>query len=135
MTLDDAAAMALALPEVVEGTRWGTRTWAVNGKTFAWERPFSKADLKRFGGVAPARGEILAVHVSDLGEKEAVLAQGLKGVFTIEHFDNYPAVLVELRQAGKRAVRELIVDGWLDCAPAGLARSYAEGAGLVPPAG
>ena len=45
LTIDDVALMASALPEVVEGERRGTRIWSVNGKTFAWERPFSKADI------------------------------------------------------------------------------------------
>ena len=46
-SLDDAAQMAADLPEVTEGERRGNRTWSVGGKTFAWERPFSKADLRR----------------------------------------------------------------------------------------
>lgn len=45
-TLDDAARLALALPEVSEGERYGMRTWSVASKPFAWERPFSKADLR-----------------------------------------------------------------------------------------
>ena len=67
-TIDDAAQMAMALPDVTEGARWHKRTWSVAGKAFAWERPFSKADIKRFGDAVLPDGPILAVRVEDLGE-------------------------------------------------------------------
>jgi hypothetical protein len=122
--LDDAAQLALELPEVTEGMRHGNRTWFVRGKAFAWERPFSKADLRRFGDAAPPDGPILAVSVEDLGEKDAVLAAGIKGVFTIPHFDGYAAVLIQLKSIGKRALREAIVDAWLAVAPPRLADEH-----------
>ena len=124
VSLDEARQMALALPEVTEGERWGNRTWNVGGKTFAWERPFSKADIKRFGQQTPPGGPIVAVRVEDLHDKEAVLAANPKGVFTIPHFDGYPAVLLQLDVVGKRALRALLLDGWLACAPARLADPY-----------
>ena len=58
-TLDDAARLALALPDVTEAARYGNRAWLVAGKAFAWERPFSKADIKRFGDTAPPAGRVL----------------------------------------------------------------------------
>jgi hypothetical protein len=123
-TIDDVAALALGLPEVTEAERHGTRTWFVAGKGFAWERPFSKADLRRFGDETPPAGPILAVRVADLGEKEAVLAANPTAFFTIRHFDGYSAVLVRLRKVSKKALREAIVDAWLACAPPALAAQY-----------
>ncbi|MBV8296821.1 MAG: MmcQ/YjbR family DNA-binding protein [Acidimicrobiia bacterium] len=116
--------MVAALPEVTEGERFGRRTWFVRGKGFAWERPFSKADIRRFGDETPPEGPILAVSVEDLHEKEAVLEANPGGFFTIAHFDGYPAVLIQLKKVGKRALRSAIVDAWLAVAPAKLAEEY-----------
>ncbi len=124
VTVEQVAGWAMALPDVTVGERWQRRTWDVAGKTFAWERPFSKADLKRFGDAPVPQGPILAVRVADLGEKEAVLGAGHRGFFTIAHFDGYAAVLIALDTAGVAPVRETLIDGWLACAPAALAAAY-----------
>ena len=126
-TIDDVARLASELPEVTEGERHGNLTWFVRGKAFAWERPFSKADIKRFGDQTPPVGPIVAARVADLGEKEAVLSTSSKSFFTIPHFEGYSAVLIQLKTVTKKALREAVIDAWLACAPPDLADEYLKG--------
>jgi hypothetical protein len=123
-TIEDVSRIVATLPGVTEGERHGNHTWSVAGKAFAWERPFSKADLKRYGSETPPDGPIVAIRVEDLGEKEAVLTEGRRGIFTIPHFDGYAAILVQLRVVSKKALDEAVVDGWLACAPQALADEF-----------
>jgi hypothetical protein len=123
-TLGDVARIASGLPEVTEGERHGNQTWSVAGKVFAWDRPFSKADIRRFGSEIPPEGPILAVRVADLNEKQALLAAHPEAFFTIPHFDGYAAILIQLRKVSGEALREAMTEGWLVFAPPGLASQY-----------
>ena len=129
-SLDDAAELALALPGVTEeiGGHGARRRWVVadgkKSKFFAWERPLTKADIKRYGNETPPDGELIGVRVEDLDEKEAILAAGTKGIFTISHFDGFPAILIQLKVVSKKALRDALLDGWLAVAPPKLAEEY-----------
>jgi hypothetical protein len=125
-TIEEVVRMATELPEVTQGMRHGNATWSVSGKGFAWERPFSKADLRRFGSATPPKGPILAVRVADLVEKEAILATSSPAFFTIPHFEGYPAVLIQLSTVTTEELRDAIVNAWLACAPPRLADAYLE---------
>ncbi|WP_328998957.1 hypothetical protein OHA18_31500 [Kribbella sp. NBC_00709] len=127
-TFEDVERLVGQLPETEVTTRHGQRTWAVGGKGYAWERPFSKADIKRYGNETPPDGPILAIRVEDLAEKEAVLAaRAGDGFFTIPHFNGYAAVLVELDKVSEPALREALLDGWLVFAPATVAKAHLDG--------
>ena len=125
-TLADVSELAFQLPQVTEGERHGNRAWFVGDKVFAWERPFSKADLRRFGEQTPPDGPILAVSAADLHEKEAILAANPGSFFTIPHFDGYAAVLIQLPVVSLAALRSALTDGWLASAPRDLADQYIE---------
>src|SRR5487761_1325948 len=129
-TFDDVARLATALPEVTEGVEKHRKihtTWLVDGKVFAWERPFSKADIKRFGDQRPPDGPILAIRTADLAEKEAILASNQDVFFTIPHFNGFSAYLVLLDNVDASALTEALTDGWLACAPRDLADRYVAG--------
>lgn len=112
MTFDEVESLTTSLPGVTVAEKWGNRTWLVGGKFFAWQRPFSKADLKRFGDETPPAGEILAVRVESLDAKDALLAIAPRGFFTIPHFNGYAAVLIALRKARAKEVRAAILDAY-----------------------
>jgi hypothetical protein len=112
VTFKDVEKIVATLPSVTVGAKWGNRTWMVEDKGFAWQRPLSKADLKRFGDETPPQGELLAVRVESLDAKDAVLAMELPGFFTIPHFNGYAAVLIELRKARAKDVRMAISEAF-----------------------
>lgn len=126
-TLDDVERLIDELPEVSCGTSYGNQAWSVGGKVFAWERPFSKADIKRFGDETPPAGPILGIRTEDLGDKEAVLAAHPKSCFSIQHFVGYSAVLVQLEVVAEDELRGLLEDGWLVYAPTAVAKKYLDG--------
>lgn len=124
--LEDVERLVAELPEVNEGERFGQRTWLVAGKVFAWERAFSKADLRRFGDAPVPEGPILALATDGLEDKESLLQAHPGHLFTIEHFNGYAAVLLQLSRAGDEELREALLDAWLVHAPDDVARAHLE---------
>ncbi|MEZ3160810.1 hypothetical protein AB1K54_09730 [Microbacterium sp. BWT-B31] len=133
-TLDDVREIALGLPgtfEKVDGHRGGAG-WRTAGGLFAWERGPSKADLAALAklGRQWPEGPVIGIRTDGLEPKEALLAS-LPGVlFTIPHFDGYPAVLVRLDAVEREQLAELVADSWLLKAPRATARQWLAERGL-----
>jgi hypothetical protein len=125
-TWDDVRRLALELPETGEGVSRDLRQWRVKDKGFVWERPLRRADLEALGEEAPD-GPILGARVEHLVAKEALLADDPAVYFTTPHFDGYPAILIRLDRIALEDLREVVVEAWLDRAPARLAKSYLDG--------
>ena len=122
-TWDDVQRLALALPETSEAISREQRHWRVKDKSFVWERPLRKTDLKALGDAAP-EGPILGARVEHLIAKEALLADDPGVYFTTPHFKGYPAVLVRLERIGLDDLQELVVEAWLARAPKRLAQAF-----------
>ncbi|MQA88108.1 MAG: MmcQ/YjbR family DNA-binding protein [Streptosporangiales bacterium] len=122
-TWNDVRRIALALPETSERSSRGIPAWQVKDKGFVWERPLRRADIEALGDEAPD-GPILGAHVTDVGVKEALLADDPDVFFTTPHFDGYPAILVRLDRIAAAELEELIVEAWLVRAPKRLAKEY-----------
>ena len=118
-TWDDVARLASSLPEVEDRGR----DWRFRSKLLAWERPLRPADREALGDGAPD-GDILAVWLTGLDAKEALLADDPDVYFTTPHFDGYKAILIRLEHVPVDELEELMVEAWLDRAPKRLVRSY-----------
>jgi hypothetical protein len=110
LSFKDVAAIADKLAGVTIGTKWRRKTWQIGDRGFIWERPLSKADIECLGDAPIPQGDILGVRVESLDAKDALLAMALPGFFTIEHFNNYPGLLIELRKARKPDLRATILE-------------------------
>lgn len=122
-TWDDVRRLAMALPNVAERLSWGSPSWRVKDKMFAWERPLRESDLKALGADAPD-DPILGVRVADEGVKHALVADDPRIYFTIPHFNGYSAVLVQLDHIPVDELEELLTEAWLLRAPKRLAKDF-----------
>ena len=108
-TWDDVVAMGLGLPGVEAGTWYGTPALKVGGKGMCRLR------------TAP---DALALRVSDMGEREALLQGQPEAFFTTPHYDGYPFVLVRLEAVDPAELAELIEDAWRVRAPKKLIKEH-----------
>lgn len=115
----DVERIALGLPEAEEGTWFGNRAWKVRGKTFVWDRPLGAKDVQELGDAAP-EGPVIGVRVEDDLAKRILCDNEGPAVFTVSHFKNFDAVLIDLESIETDLLEDLIADSWATQAPPGL---------------
>jgi len=94
--------MALALPDVEEGTSYGTPALKVRGKLFV--------RLKE-------DGETIVLKTT-YEEREELMAHDPETYFITDHYLNYPYILVSLARVSEDALRELILSSYRLAKPA-----------------
>ena len=128
----DIHAICTTLPEVELGTSWGDRpTYLVRQKPKP--RGFVLARAPRHDAIDPATGEeytdLLVIRTADAADK-AALVEADGPFFTIDHFRNFNAVLLQQSRIGELDVdelREVLTDAWLAVAPKSLAKKFLAG--------
>lgn len=101
LSWDDILGLVQDLPEIENGSSYGTPALKVRGKFMARLRD---------------EGAVLVVRC-DLDEKPFLLEANPETLFTTPHYDGYGAVLVRLDAVPDDELRELLIDAWLLVAP------------------
>lgn len=109
-------ALATALPGAVAGDTG----FAVEGKGFAW---YWNERVPGVQGRVP-NFRVLAVRTANLDEKEALLAADPEVLFTEDHYNGFPAVLVHLDRVDAAALGELLADAWRTKAKKAAVRAF-----------
>ena len=105
---DTVRDLARHLPDVEEGTSYGTPALKVRGKLFA--------RLKE-------DGETLVLR-SDAFERTHLMHEDPGTFFITDHYREYPWVLVRLDTVSKEQLRALLEGAWRRVAPKKLVASY-----------
>jgi hypothetical protein len=128
---EDVDEICRSLPETWFGTSWGdVPTWLVPGGTGGKGRGFVLYRKPHRSAVDPATGQqyddLLVIRTADQADKQA-LVEGDGPFFTIDHFQGFNAVLVQLSRLGeitRDELAEVITDAWLALAPKRLVREF-----------
>lgn len=126
----DVESICRSLPDTELGTSWGDRpTWKVpsggKGKGFLLYRN------PRKDAVDPDTGEqyddLIVIMTADAADKQALVDDPRTPFFTIDHFNNFNAVLVQESRLGELTrdeLAEVITEAWLRMAPKRLAKTF-----------
>ena len=100
ITFDTVRELGLALPDVEEGTTYGTPALKVGGKMFACIPNHKSAEPNS-----------LAVRIA-FADRDELLAAEPKTYYLKEHYVNYPCVLVRLAHIRRDALKDLLLMAW-----------------------
>jgi hypothetical protein len=100
VSFDTVRELGLALPDVEEGTTYGSPALKVGGKMFACLAIHRSADP-----------DSLAIRI-DFDQRDELIAEDPKTYYLTDHYVDYPVVLVRLARVRHDALRDLLVMAW-----------------------
>jgi len=105
---DDVVEIGLGLPETELATLYRTPGLKVAGKGFARLRD----------------DDGLVVLIVDMLEREALVQSDPRSFLVKPHYQDYPAVLVDLAHIDPDELREVVIESWRRKAPKKLREAY-----------
>lgn len=117
-TQNDVRRIALSLPDVEEAADRFAFSVRNKGKLkgFAWVW-LERVDPRKARVPQP---DVVAVRVTSLGEKAALISAEPKKFFTEPHYNGFPAILVRLKAVTVSDLEVLITEAWRCQAPKAL---------------
>ena len=100
ISFDTVREMGLALPDVEEGTTYGTPALKVRGKMFACIPSHRSAEP-----------DSLVIRV-DFDRRDELIAADPKTYYLKDHYVEYPCVLVRLTRIRHDELRDLLLMAW-----------------------
>jgi hypothetical protein len=100
ISFDTARGIGLALPDVEEGSAYGSPALKVRGKMFACLAIHRSAEP-----------DSLSVRIG-FDERDALIASDPSTYYLTDHYVNYPVVLVRLTRVHDDALRDLLRMAW-----------------------
>jgi len=112
VTFETVRELALALPEVEEGTSYGTPAFKIKGK-------------RKGKMIARLRedGESLVVKI-DLLKRDILMHAEPETFYLTDHYQNYPYILVRISTVRREVLRDLLEQAWRLEAPRQLIKAY-----------
>lgn len=123
--------VAQSLPEVTRDGNDETPVYQVKGKSFLFFRTPRKDAVDEHG---ERLCDVVVVWVENDAAKQALLADETLPLFTTDHFNGHPSVLLQHSRVGEMSLSvlaELVQDAWLARAPKRLAKQWLADQGIT----
>lgn len=111
VTFDDVLAMCKSLPGIEEGMSYGTRAIKVKGKLIVRLKEDDETIVLKMSFVV----------------RDILLHEHPEIFFLTDHYRDWPMVLVRLKTAKAKQLKELVESAWRENAPPKLVREFDEG--------
>ena len=106
-TWETVCELSAELPEVEIGTWYGTPALKVRGK-----------------GFARLRDDGALVVMVDVLEREALMQSEPETFYVTPHYEDYPAMLIDLGRIAPQELRERLIESWCRKAPKRLVAEF-----------